>query len=199
MRLGHYVLPSQHRIIWISCLIFLTLSYVPYTTAFIPQSSILILPTTLLNDTSLKYTTAIQLRTNWDGAADKDTYITTTQNWNIDSSSNIKVNTTLKPNQRVSNALSQTIEYDFLINSTDSTTQNYSSAYPNVLIGPWEHLWPNPLTMNHTINDQEVSLIYNTARIVNSTFNQTTTLNFNQTEFHVKQFLTSYTFTIGCG
>jgi len=199
MRLGHQILPSQHRSIKIPCFILLTLLYIPLTVAFIPQSSTFQFPTNFLSDTTLKYATTIQLRTNWENLADKDLYITTSQNWTITPQSNINVTTALIPNQQISKFLLQTTTYNYLINTTDNKIYNNSNSYPSVLQGPWEHLWVNSSATNIIINDQEVSLIYNTARVINSTFIRQTNLTYGPTQILVNEYHSLYSFSVGCG
>jgi len=199
MRLGQIKSPSRHRTLWILCILFCALSSIPATAARSPLPSTIIYPTTILNDTTLAYSTTIQYRTNWEGKSDIDYHINTFQNWTIDVNSNLHVDTKLIPNVKLSNGLSQTVSYNYIINSTSNEAQNRSSEYPTALQGTWEHCWPTPANTTYAINDQEVSLIFNIGRQADNTFYNETKLTYNQTTITVEEYHTNYVFTVGCG
>lgn len=171
-----------------------------FVMAFTPMNSAIIkFPTTTLTDTNLEYNTYIQYSTNQNGLYRYNFGIHTQQRWNLTSSSELTVWNHLTSNASFGESTRNAQEFTFKINSSSSDLEVISGNRPYCLVGPWEHSWPSPDAAEFSINIQEVSLTYETARYMTIKYDSTTTISFSDGSIPVRLYKGSTTFTQGCG
>jgi hypothetical protein len=170
------------------------------STAFTPKNSAtLTFPSETLANTTLEYKTNIEYTTNQGGLYISKSVINSKQNWTLSSPIELTIWNRYSSNASFGDSTRNTQEFSYKVDTSSSTPQMISGSRPSPLAGPWEHNWPSPNVTERTINAQEISLTYETARYMNLTYHSTTTITLGDDTIPVRLYKGSITFTQGCG
>jgi hypothetical protein len=170
------------------------------STAFTPSdSATLTFPSTVLANTSLEYETDIQYTSNQGSLSTSRYVILTTQNWTLSSPIELTVWNHFTSNASFGDSTRSIQEFTYKIDTISPTLLMISGNRPAALAGSWEHNWPSPDVTERTINAQEISLTFETARYMNLTYKSTTNLTMGGNSIPVRSYKGSITFTQGCG